>query len=151
MCKAGARTLIKCTPWDSRLLFSWQQGSHHVFGLVVDQVSMQSIETPQLSPWDTTGRAAVWPLPRVPHAVLHQLPLHVKGLPTLVTGKHLVSRVCLFVLFQIAEIAEPSAARVTQVWLLSRVNDDVALDVTRGRKPLSTDFTDVWLLPRVPA
>ena len=55
----------------------------------------------------TTGRAAVWPLPRVPHSVLHQLPLHVKGLPTLVTGKHLVSRVCLFVLFQIAEIAEP--------------------------------------------
>lgn len=87
----------------------------------------------------------------MPHTVLHQLPLHVEGLPTFITGEHFVSRVRLFVLLQIAEIAEPSAARVTQVWLLSGVNDDVALDVTRGSKPLSTDFTDVWLLPRVPA
>lgn len=55
----------------------------------------------------TTGRAAVWPLSRVSHPVLHQLPLHVEGLPTLITGKYLVSCVCLFVLFQIAEIAEP--------------------------------------------
>lgn len=55
----------------------------------------------------TTGRAAVWPLSRVPHTVLHQLPLHVEGLPTLITGEHLVSCVRLFVLFQIAEVAEP--------------------------------------------
>lgn len=55
----------------------------------------------------TTGRAAVWPLSRVPHTVLHQLPLHVEGLPTLITGEHLVSCVRLFVLFQITEVAEP--------------------------------------------
>lgn len=47
----------------------------------------------------TTGRAAVRPLSRVSHAVLHQLPLHVEGLPTLITGEHLVSSVRLFVLF----------------------------------------------------
>lgn len=55
----------------------------------------------------TTGRTAVGPLARVPHTVLHQLPLHVEGLPTFITGEHFVSRVCLFVLLQIAEIAEP--------------------------------------------
>lgn len=55
----------------------------------------------------TTGWAAVGPLARVPHTVLHQLSLHVEGFPTLITGEHLISRVCLFVLLQIAEIAEP--------------------------------------------
>lgn len=55
----------------------------------------------------TTGRAAVGPLTRVPHTVLHQLPLHVEGLPTLIAGEHLVSCVRLLVLLQIAEIAEP--------------------------------------------
>lgn len=55
----------------------------------------------------TTGRAAVGPLARVPHTVLHQLPLHVEGLPTFTTGEDLVSRVRLFVLLQIAETAEP--------------------------------------------
>lgn len=72
----------------------WQQGGQHL-RLTQDEARL------------TTGRAAVWPLSRVPHTVLHQLPLHVEGLPTLITGKHLVSCVRLFVLFQIAEIAEP--------------------------------------------
>lgn len=43
----------------------------------------------------------------MPHTVLHQLPLHVEGLPTFTTGEDLVSRVRLFVLLQIAETAEP--------------------------------------------
>lgn len=64
------------------------------------------------------GRAAVWPLARVPHPVLHQLPLHVEGLATLVTGEYLVGRVCLLVLLQVAEVAEASTAGVAQVWLL---------------------------------
>lgn len=72
---------------------SQQQGGH--LHLTQDEATL------------TTGRAAVWPLPRVPHTVLHQLPLHVEGLPTLITCEHLVGRVCLFVLFQIAEVAEP--------------------------------------------
>lgn len=54
----------------------------------------------------TAGRAAVGPLPRVPDAVLHQFPLHVEGLSTLVTGEDLVGRVRLLVLLQVTEVAE---------------------------------------------
>lgn len=48
-----SRKLQQVCTLGSRLLFTWQQGLCHVFGSVVDQVSMQYIKTPQLSPWDT--------------------------------------------------------------------------------------------------
>lgn len=47
------------------------------------------------------------PLARVPSSVLHQLPLHIERLPALIAGKDFVSRVCLLVLLQIAEVTEP--------------------------------------------
>lgn len=55
----------------------------------------------------TAGRAAVGPLARVPDSVLHQLPLHVEGLPALIAGEHLVGRVCLLMLLQVTEVTKP--------------------------------------------
>ena len=54
----------------------------------------------------TAGVTVVRFVPSVADLVLQQLPLHVERLSTLVTGECLVCGVGLFVVFEIAEVAE---------------------------------------------
>ena len=54
----------------------------------------------------TAGITVVRFVPSVAHLVLQQLPLHVERLSTLVTGERLFCGVSLFVVFEIAEVAE---------------------------------------------
>lgn len=46
----------------------------------------------------TTSWTAVWSLSSVPYPVLHQFSLHIKWLPTFITGEHFICCVSLFVL-----------------------------------------------------